>query len=99
MGDVDIAQRRRQMGEALRDWASTPRMVHSVRDESWMFLSGLPSADVNMALVHGGDPEELVGVIGAIDTIAAPALLMFAGDGLALAGRAGAGWALSLIHI
>ena len=93
MGDVDIAERRRQMGKALREWACTPRMIHSVQDGSWTFLSGLPSADVNMALVHGGDPEELVGVIGAIDTIAAPALLMFAGDGLALAGRAGAGWA------
>ena len=93
MDAVGVAHRRRQMGEALHGWASSPGAVHKVSGGSWMFLSGLPSPDVNMALVHGGDPGEFDQVMATIADVAAPALLMFTGDGLPMAQRAPSGWA------
>jgi hypothetical protein len=67
VGNVDVAGRRRQMGQALGGWSSVPGAVHAVGDGSWMYLSGLPSADLNMALVHGSDPGDLKNVVDRID--------------------------------
>jgi GNAT superfamily N-acetyltransferase len=57
-----------------------------------MYLSGLGSPDVNMALVHGSDPRELHDVVSAIEQIAAPALLFLTADGLETAENLGAAW-------
>ena len=92
MDEFGVAGRRRQMGEALQGWAEFPGAVHAVTHGSWMFLSGLPSPDVNMALVDGGDIQEFDRVMSTIADRGAPALLMFAGSGLPLAERAAEGW-------
>ncbi len=55
-----------------------------------LYLSGLPSPDLNMALVHGSDPSDLSGVIDRIGSV--PALLFCTGDGVGLAENLGAGW-------
>ncbi len=55
MDSVGIAERRQQMGRAMAGWATTPGSVYWVRENSWVILSGLPSADVNFALVHGAE--------------------------------------------
>jgi GNAT superfamily N-acetyltransferase len=92
MGTDDLAHRRRQMGEALAGWAAVPGAEHAVSDVSWTYLSNLPSADVNMALVHGGDPDDLQAVVDRIDEAAVPAMVFFSGDGLARAQDLDAGW-------
>ena len=92
MHDVDITERRQQMGRATAAWATIPGAVHWVRGSSWMLLSGLPSADANYALVHGDDPSELADIVEAIDAKAVPTLLMFAGEGIALAEDLGSEW-------
>ena len=90
MDTDDLAGRRRQMGEALAGWSAVPGSVHAVGDGSWTYLSGLPSPDLNMALVHGSDPSDLSGVIDRIGSV--PALLFCTGDGVGLAENLGAGW-------
>jgi len=80
------------MGEALQGWAGFPGAVHAVNDGSWMFLSGLPSPDVNLALVHGGDPGEFGQVVATIADVGAPALLMLTGNGLPFAEHVPSGW-------
>ena len=93
MSNIDLADRRRQMGQALIGWSGVPGAVHAVRDGSWMYRSGLPSPDLNMALVHGSDPGDLTDVVGHVDELGAPTLLFCTGDGLALAEQLGNGWA------
>jgi hypothetical protein len=81
------------MGQALIGWSSVPGAVHSVGDGSWVYLSGLPSPDLNMALVHGSDPRDLRDAVDSIDKLAVPALLFCTAEGLTLADQVGAGWA------
>lgn len=92
MDTGDLSQRRRQMGEALAGWSKVAGAVHEVGGGSWLYLSNLPSPDLNMALVHGSDPRDLGDVLDRIEQTGAPALLFCTGDGLALAENVGAGW-------
>jgi GNAT superfamily N-acetyltransferase len=80
------------MGEALAGWSGVPGAEHTVGDGSWTYLSALPSADVNMALFHGSDPDDLQAVVGRINKAAVPAMVFFAGDGLTLAENLDDGW-------
>jgi len=88
----EVAGRRRHMGEALAGWSSVSGCVHSVDAGSWVYLSGLPSPDVNMALVDGSDRSVLEDVVDRVDSVGAPTLVFFAGDGLPLARTMGDGW-------
>jgi GNAT superfamily N-acetyltransferase len=92
METVDIAERRQQMGRATAGWAAIPGAVHWVRNTSWLYLSGLPSADANLALVHGDVLQDLADATDAIKTKDVPALLMLAADGIALAETLGPEW-------
>jgi len=92
MGSSELSRRRRQMGEALAGWSGVPGAEHSVGAGSWTFLSTLPSADVNFALVHGSDPKDLHVVVDRINEVSVPAMVFLTGDGLALAESLGAGW-------
>jgi GNAT superfamily N-acetyltransferase len=80
------------MGQALREWASTPSMVHRVSPQSWVFLAGAPTPDVNLALVHDDDPHTLVGVLETIAEVGCPTLLMLAGPATTCAGSLGPTW-------
>lgn len=86
------AKRRSQMGLALREWASGPGARHEVGPGAWMVLTGAPSADVNLALVHDADPQVLACTVEAVVGGGCPALLMFAGHGRAVASGLGSGW-------
>lgn len=77
------------MGAALSSWSSVPGSVHAVGDVSWMYLSGLPSPDLNMALVHGSDPRDLQDMVNRVDELDTPTLLFCNADGLALDERLG----------
>lgn len=87
-----LAVRRRQMGEALQPWATAPGAVHSVTGGSWLLLTGLPSPDVNLALVHGEDVDGLDEVLAAVDRVGAPTSLMLAGAAMTLTGRLAPSW-------
>lgn len=92
MDDNELAARRQQMGQALAAWSRIPGSVLEVGDGTWLCLSGLPSADANMALVHGSDPREFEHVVATVAAVGAPTLLMSAGEGSALAQGLGQGW-------
>ncbi len=78
----DVARWRMQMGSGIRPWVDHPGMVHSVDSASWLVLSGLPSPDVNMALVYDDDPAVLARAVRRIDEVGAPALVLLAGRGV-----------------
>jgi GNAT superfamily N-acetyltransferase len=92
MDSVEVARRRRQMGESLADWAAISGSVHALGQGYWAYLSGLPSADTNMGLIHGSDREEFANLLAMIDDVGAPTLLLSAGAGVQLAEQLGAGW-------
>jgi GNAT superfamily N-acetyltransferase len=82
----EIARWRGLMGTGLGPWADRAGMVHRVEATSWLLLSGVPSPDVNMAVVHDEDPAVLADALREIDAIGTPALVMLAGPGTARAG-------------
>jgi GNAT superfamily N-acetyltransferase len=47
---------------------------------SWVALSGAPSADLNMALVHGNSAATLTEVVDRVRAADVPALVMLTGD-------------------
>lgn len=57
-----------------------------------MYLSGLPSPDVNMALVDSSVQRDLDDVLTRVDSAGVPALLFLAGDALELTPTPGDGW-------
>lgn len=77
----DVARWRMQMGTGIGPWVDHPGMVHAVDGTRWLSLSGLPSPDVNMAMVYDADPAVLAGAVAEIDALAAPALVLLAGPG------------------
>ena len=88
----DVARWRMQMGAGIGPWVDHPGMVHRVEATWWLSLSGLPSPDVNMALVADGDPAVLAEAVGRIDAVSAPALVLLAGDGRSRAGDLAEPW-------
>lgn len=92
MIEIDIPARRNQMGLSLIDWASSDQMSHQVLSSSWHFLSGLPAADVNLAMIHDNDEKALIDIKNAIDRMAIPALVMLADKGKGLSESLGGNW-------
>ena len=87
MSDVDISVARNQMGRAFEFWATSPGMSHEVLSGSWHFLSGFPSADVNMAMIHADDNDALAITLSAITNMNVPTLLFLAAAGKELSNR------------
>jgi GNAT superfamily N-acetyltransferase len=58
----------------------------------WLSLSGAPSPDANMVLVHDRDEVALGRALDRVAAMACPALLMLGGGGVALADALPAGW-------
>ncbi|MCW2498692.1 MAG: hypothetical protein JWN87_368 [Frankiales bacterium] len=66
---------------------------HAQVEPGWFVaLSGLPDPDANLALVHHDDPAALAAVLREVERVGAPAAVILAGDGTALAARLPAGW-------
>ena len=81
MNDIDIPAARVQMGKALGDWVVSSKMSHQVIPGSWYFLSGLPAADVNMAMVYNDDMDALTITLEEITRMNVPACLFLAAAG------------------
>lgn len=81
MNVVEISAAREQMGRALGDWVSSPDMSYQLLPGSWYFLSGLPSADANLAMVHADDEDVLNETLNAITRMDVPTILFLAADG------------------
>lgn len=83
---------RTTLGRSAELWAGAGD--HVVGDGWWMAMSGAPSVDYNVLVVHDG--EVTAGISHALDTVAGaavPALIMVAGRGLAGVDQlAQAGW-------
>ena len=88
----ELALRRTQMGRAVGALAIRQDMEHRVESGSWLLLTGAPSPDVNMVLVHEGVEATLADALNRIEDRDCPALVMLAGDGLELAAQFPDGW-------
>ncbi len=69
------------MGHACQPWAvhSGSLGVGGVGDGHWLMLTGGPSPDVNMALVHDGNPLTLAAVRQTVEDRGYSTLIMLAG--------------------
>ena len=92
MSEVDISVARKQMGRALGGWVVSSKMSHQVLPGSWHFLSGLPAADVNMAMVHADDNDELTSVLKEITRMNVPTYLFLAAEGKKLSSQLPGEW-------
>lgn len=92
----DVARRRTQMGRGIGRFADAPGMTWRVEDDWWLALTGLPSADANLVLVHGADPTALDEAAAAVSAAnggnGVPCLLMLAGEARSMRGRLPADW-------
>jgi predicted GNAT family acetyltransferase len=77
---TELERRRTQMGRSIRGWGVIPGAVMEVADGHWAFLSGAPSPDDNIALVQSADRAALDRVLGLVEQLGAPALVMLTGD-------------------
>lgn len=66
---------RTQFGAAIRHWSTGPGGYYRLADDHWVMLSGVPSTDGNLALVHTDDPSTLTAVSEAITGAGLPAVL------------------------
>lgn len=75
----DLSTIRRRMGAVFT--STPPRDDLLSRDEPgwWAALSGMPSADANMVLVHEDEPAAVKEALGLVAERGAPALFMLAG--------------------
>ncbi len=80
------------MGRAVTAMLGIDGAVSEVRPGWWLALSGLPSADMNMALIHDPDEPALAQVMARVDEVGCPTLLMLAGGAAELADRLPAQW-------
>ncbi len=80
------------MGRSIQPWvpALGPRAVGDLGAGHWVMLSGAPSPDVNVALVHDGEVLTLASARAGVETAGYPTLFMLAGPGRAL--ELGPGW-------
>ena len=76
----DVARWRTQMGEAISGWGAIPGAVSEVSDGHWVLLSGAPSPDVNLVLVHSSDEKVLEEALATVDRVGAPAVVCLAGE-------------------
>lgn len=77
---ADPARLRTHMGRAISGWAAVPGAVAEVTDSHWLLLTGAPSADVNLVLVHSADERLLQEALATVERVGAPALVCLAGD-------------------
>ena len=59
MNDLDISKAREIIGASLSSWVVSPNMTHRLHKGFWLFLSGVPSPAVNMAMVYENDRAAL----------------------------------------
>ncbi len=69
------------MGRGCQPWAahSGSLGIGAVGDGHWLMLTGGPSPDVNMALVHDGDAATLGAVRQTVEDAGYATLMMLAG--------------------
>lgn len=81
MEEVELSLRRSQMGRSTQGWVqhAGPRAVGELGAGHWLMLSGAPSPDVNMALVHDGVSATLADTQHTVETAGYPSLFMLAG--------------------
>ncbi len=76
----DLVRWRSQMGRAIQGLGQVPGARTEVSEEHWLWLSGAPSPDANVVLVHRPDRAVLDHALAAVAQHGAPALLCLAGD-------------------
>ena len=91
MDDAELTLRRTQMGRGISS-IGTSAVTARVEDGWWIVLTGAPSPDMNMALLHRNDDEALALVLRSMEDVGCPALMMFAGEGRSLASQLPTGW-------
>jgi len=81
VNEGELSLRRSQMGRGCQPWVvhGGPRAVGDVAPGAWLMLTGAPSPDVNMALVHDGDAQTLATTKHAVEAAGYPTLFMLAG--------------------
>ncbi|HYB29950.1 MAG TPA: hypothetical protein VEF89_25305 [Solirubrobacteraceae bacterium] len=89
---LDLVTVRRRMGEAAAAILAIDGASTELRPGWWLALSGFPSADLNVALIHEDDGRALSSALKSIEERGCPTLLMFAGAGTRLAGGLPSGW-------
>lgn len=67
-------------------------MAFDVSASSWYLLTGFPTADANVALVHQDDSSALDKITEQIEKMAVPACVFLADHARALASEIGEGW-------
>lgn len=72
------------MGRALEPLGG---VLNETRPGWWAVITGGPGADANMVLIHDDDEEQLAQLTGLVRREKIPALLMLAGDGIALSAK------------
>lgn len=91
MDETELARRRTEMGAGFSSMVTDPAFAR-VEEGWWLALTGAPSPDVNMALVHRDDPDALSQALALVGAAGCPALLMFAGSGRGLTSGLPQGW-------
>lgn len=86
---------RNQLGRALEDWVSSPEMAFEVSASSWYLLTGFPTADSNVALVHQNDESALSKITEQVERMAVPACVFLADHARALTSKIGEGWSFA----
>jgi len=92
MDEDTLALRRTQMGLAIQGWTAEPPAIGEVGTGYWVNLSGAPSPDVNMVLVHTADPAGLGRTVELVAVMACPTMLMLAGPGKGTRSSLDDGW-------
>lgn len=95
MDPVVVTNFRNQLGRALEDWVSSPEMAFEVSASSWYLLTGFPTADSNVALVHQSDESALSKIAEQIERMAVPACVFLAEHARALSSKIGEGWSFA----
>ena len=92
MDQNELALRRTQMGWVCAALATGTDMEYQVDAGWWLGLTGAPSPDVNMALLHQRDSSALAEELRRIEARGCPAFVMPAGDGRSLESELPDGW-------
>lgn len=87
-----ITRFRSQLGQALQDWVSSPEMSFGISASSWHLLTGFPTADSNIALIHQDEGKALNNIIELVERMAVPACVFLADDARSLSKRLRAEW-------
>jgi GNAT superfamily N-acetyltransferase len=90
--DRELSLRRSQMGRSCQPWVvyGGPGAVGNVAAGAWLMLTGAPSPDANMALVHDGDAQTLATTRQAVEAAGYQTLFMLAGPSRGV--ELGSGW-------